>query len=156
MLMAVVRHRYQETFSMLAVTSVTANVRVSTRADVEIGVGPDKNYLENLVPFSAGTVYEENPTISYTPVQSEEYLREILSPMPLDLLILISRSMTWVGLPFTILVSRVNDIRNPDFLTPPVVEPDPRFARFVELITELVCIVSESGNQFEAGIRHSS
>jgi len=30
---------------------------------------------ENLVPFSAGAVYEENPTISYTLVDGENYAK---------------------------------------------------------------------------------
>jgi hypothetical protein len=32
--------------------------------------------------------YEENPTISYAPVQGEKYLRQIMSPVSLDILIL--------------------------------------------------------------------
>jgi hypothetical protein len=122
---------------MLAVSSITANVRVAGRADVNVGIGPSESYAENLVPFSAGIAYEENPTISYTPVWSENYMRQMLSPIPLDLLVLIARSVTHPTLPITLMVSRINDIRNPDFLLPLSAEPDPRFARFLELMLEL-------------------
>ena len=137
MLLAIIHHRYGETISMLAVSSVTANIRITASTDVEIGYGRDSGYAGNLIPFSAGAAYEENPTISYVPVQSEQYLRQMMSPIPLDILIMISRSSTWPIVPFTLLVSRVNNIRNPNFLKPPMVKPDTRFTRFVELIMEL-------------------
>ena len=88
MLMAIVRNRYGESFSMLAVTSVTANVRIVVNASAEVGVGPSENFAGNLVPLRGGFLYEENPTISYAPVHGEQYLRELLSPIPLDLLVL--------------------------------------------------------------------
>lgn len=137
MLMAVVRNRYGETTSMLAVTSVTANVSVTTQAGVNIGIGPKENYLGGLVPFSGGVVYEENPSISYAPAQGPHYVRQILSPIPIDILVLVSRSVTHPGLPFTLLVKSVNDLRNPGFLTLPTGKIDSRFTRFVDLFTYL-------------------
>jgi len=136
-LMTLVRNRYGETSTMLAVTSVTANVRVSTNATIDVGFGPDKYYVGNLVPFSGGVVYEENPTISYVPVQGEKYMRQLMSPLPLNLLVSLARSSVWPGPIYTLLVSRVNEINNPDFLPSLADEPDPRFSRFVELITDL-------------------
>ena len=35
----------------------------------------------NIVPFSTSFAYEENPTISYTPIDGAEYVRELLSPI---------------------------------------------------------------------------
>ncbi|MFC1825263.1 hypothetical protein ACFL9T_21340 [Thermodesulfobacteriota bacterium] len=137
MLLSIVKGRYGETFSLLAVTGVAANVRFRTNAGVEAGFGPEKNYLGNLTPFSAGLAYEENPTITYAPVQGEQYLRQFMSPIPLDILLLGLRSMTSGDHLFTLLVNRINDLRSPDFIEAPSAEPDPRFMRFVELLTEL-------------------
>ncbi|MBT8367027.1 MAG: hypothetical protein KJP23_20235 [Deltaproteobacteria bacterium] len=137
MLMSIVRGRYGETFSLLAVTGVAANVRFGTNAGVNIGFGPDENYAGNLVPFSGGLAYEENPTITYAPVQGEQYARQLLSPIPLDFLLLLVRSMVKPDALLTLLVSRINDLQNPDFLPAPSVEPDARFIQYVELVTEL-------------------
>mgnify|MGYP001814266604 CR=1 FL=1 len=71
MLMVPVHNRYEEANHMLAVASVTANVRVSSSTLIEAGFGNSDNYDGNLVPFRGGFVYEENPTISYTPVTGE-------------------------------------------------------------------------------------
>lgn len=49
---------------LLAVASVTANVRIQANVGAQFGVGPESNYSGNLVPLRAGALYEENPTIS--------------------------------------------------------------------------------------------
>jgi hypothetical protein len=38
------------------------------------------DYAGNLVPFSGGFVYEENPTITYAPVQDEVITPETETP----------------------------------------------------------------------------
>jgi hypothetical protein len=136
MLMVVIRERYAENSSLLAVSSVTANVSVSTSAGLQVGFGNESNYLGNLVPFSAGAIFEENPTVSYTPVEGQKYLRQVTSPVSLSIMVPLCESAVDPGLLFMALVSRVNDIANPDFLASPV-RPDPGFARFVELTTRL-------------------
>jgi hypothetical protein len=133
MLLAIVKGRYGETSSLLAVSGVAANVRFGTSAGVQAGFGPESNYAGNLVPFTGGMAYEENPTITYVPVQGERYLRQVLSPVPLDILILFIRNDADFARPFTLFANRINDMRNPNFLDGPSAEPDPRFQRFVEL-----------------------
>jgi hypothetical protein len=63
MLLSIVKGRYGETYSLLAVSGVAANVRFSGNAGVQVGFGPKSYYEGNLVPFSGGLTYEENPTI---------------------------------------------------------------------------------------------
>ena len=137
MLLSIVKGRYGETFSRLAVSGVAANVRFRTNAGVQAGIGPSDNYLGNLVPFSAGLAYEENPTITYAPVQGEKYLRQLMSPIPLNMLVLMSRAATSPANYLTLLANRINNMGNPDFLATPSAVPDPRFQRFVEISEEL-------------------
>jgi hypothetical protein len=137
MLLSIVKDRYGETFSLLAGSGVVASVRFRTDATVEAGFGPERYYLGNLVPFRGGLAYEENPTITYTPVLGEQYLRQLLSPLPLDLLVLIVRSETNTGATLSVLTNRINDMQNPDFLIGPNAAPDPRFERFIEITEEL-------------------
>lgn len=54
MLLSIVKGRYGETYSLLAVSGVAANVRFSGNANVDIGFGPESYYEGNLVPFSGG------------------------------------------------------------------------------------------------------
>ena len=93
LLMAVIHSRYEERASLLAVASITANVRVVTSAGLQLGFGDDENYTGNLVPFTAGTLYEDNPTISYTPVAGEKYARRLLAPLPVATLAQLSQNL---------------------------------------------------------------
>ncbi len=133
----IVRTRYGEPTGLLAVASVTASVRLQATAGVEAGIGPDSSFEQNLVPLSAGVVYEENPTISYSPVQDEEYLRQLLSPLPMDLTVLLLRASRTSPRTLTLLIRSINGIHNPDFLEDPSVEVDARFARIAELLSTL-------------------
>jgi hypothetical protein len=137
MLLALIKERYGETYSLLAVNSVTASVRFSTRAGIEMGFGPESNYRGELTPFSGGVAYEENPTISYAPIHGESYVRQLMSPIPLETLVLLIRNKIYSASVFTMLADRINDLKNPDFLHSPSARPDPLFERFVELNAEL-------------------
>lgn len=136
MLLVVIRNRYGERSNLLAVASVTANVRVATNASIEAGVGDSSNYSGNLVPFSAGFVYEENPTISYTPVGGEQYARQMLSPVSVISLAQLADNLADPAPIYYALISSVNGIYNPDFRSPPSA-PDKRFVRIVTIMTEL-------------------
>jgi len=137
MLLWIVKFRYGETSSLLAVSSVAANVRFRANVGAEVGIGPDEDYFGNLVPLSGGVAYEENPTITYVPVKGEQYVKELLSPIPLEYLVLFMRAVVNPDMYFTVLVDKVNDIKNPDFHKTHSSEPDPRFQRLVELVVEL-------------------
>jgi len=136
MLMVVIHNRYNEPASLLAVASVTANVRVSAGTAIQLGVGDSDNYAGNLVPFSARAVYEENPTISYTPVAGQKYLTQLMSPLPVAAFADLAGTMIDPAPIYAVLVSSVNGIDNPDFLFSPA-NPDPRFDRLVAIMSEL-------------------
>ena len=136
-LMALVHHRYLESIGLMAVSSVTANFSVQADTGINIGFGPSDNYAGNLVPLGGGFVYEENPTISYRPVKGAKYIRAMMSPLPLEFLIMFTRSVTWPEIPYAMLVKSVNDIRNPDFIRSPTIDSGQKFERFIELMISL-------------------
>jgi hypothetical protein len=108
----IVRARYGEPWGLLSVASVTANVRTTALANSQFGVGPVANYQGNLVPLSLGLAYEENPTIAYTPVQGERYAKNILSPIGLDILVLLLSMEHPPHELLSILVRQVNGLQN--------------------------------------------
>ena len=136
-LLSIVKERYGETSSLLAVNSVAANVRFRADAGAEVGIGPLSGYERNLVPFKAGLAYEENPTISYSPVQGEKYIQSLLSPIALDFVLMTLRSSVHGDKALILFVDRINCLRNPDFLTGPAANPNARFTRFVDLYAQL-------------------
>jgi hypothetical protein len=133
MLLSIVKERYGETSSLLQVTGVAANIRFKSSVGVDVGFGPTNNYDGNLVPLNAGVAYEENPTITYAPVQGETYIKQLMSPLPLNLVVLNIRAGTSSARLFTMMTNRINGMRNPDFHYSPEVKPDTRFQSFIEL-----------------------
>lgn len=112
MLRAIVRDRYEESIALLSVASVTANVSATTSIGINAGFGNDSGFEGRLVPFSAGFAYEENPTISYLPVDTPAYLSQLLSPVPLDTALLILRSSSNRRLVVLSLFERINGLKN--------------------------------------------
>lgn len=85
LLNAVIRLRYGQTFSMLSVSSVTANVKFRTGIDSQFKAwGNDVSTDGSLTPLSIGVSYEESPTVSYIPLQGERVVRSLASPISID------------------------------------------------------------------------
>ena len=130
----VVRQRYDETFGMISVSSVTASLRFRAQAGTNIGIGDSDDYAGNLVPLSAGIAYEENPTISYVPLSGEDFTRRMLSPVSTREWVLIAGNAKHPGRVLGLAARSVNGLRNPILGDAP---PSPEFARFIELYDRL-------------------
>ena len=119
----IVRERYDQTFGMLTVASVTASIRVSANVNGNVGIGPNENYSGNLVPLSAGVAYEESPTISYIPLSGELFLSRMLTPITLTQAMLLLGAAQDDAVWMRQLYRRINGIDNPmDQPTPPKLE----------------------------------
>ncbi|MEM1166832.1 MAG: hypothetical protein AAGI30_11140 [Planctomycetota bacterium] len=129
----IVKHRYVENMQMLAVSSVTANMRVSARVGTEFGIGPDENFSGNLVPLSTSVLVEENPTISYVPLEGEQFIREMLSPIPDELVLLLIAATESPAEAFATLIKSINGIPNRAFISA-FGDDDQRFSRVIELL----------------------
>jgi hypothetical protein len=149
----IVRLRYGESAGMLAVISVTANIRVRAGVSADAQAwGQDRQVAGNLVPLSTSFAHEENPTISYTPIDGSKYVRETLSPIPLDLLFLLLETRLEEGQNMLAMAASVNGLRNPAFLRDGE-ERDKRFPRFAALIVELDAIGAVSWARSSDGER---
>jgi len=107
-----VRLRYSDPIGLLMVSSVSASLKFNAEAKSEAGFGPRANYSGNLVPFSAGVAYEDSPTISYTPVDGQAFLREWLAPVSLDTLALVLQATARQDEFILLLVERMNGLHN--------------------------------------------
>jgi hypothetical protein len=129
----IVRERYAQTFGMLTVASVTANVKIRASAGAQFRAGATASEVDgNLVPLSAGVAYEENPTISYIPLQGESFLRRMLTPITVEQGYLVSQAAIEHDIVARELYRRVNGLQNPVGR-----RPSPEFERLVNLNTEL-------------------
>lgn len=137
----VVRLRYGQSSSLLSVATINATVRFRSSAAVELGAGPDQNYMGNLVPLSGGVAYEETPTITYVPAQGPEHLRSLLSPLPANLLVPLLNNSQGMGNTLSLLVERINGASNPALRLEADVEREQRFTQ----ITEYFHVLNRAG-----------
>ena len=107
-----VRERYDETFGLLMVTSVTSSISTTANLGSQIGIGPTRNYSGNIVPLSLGFAYEENPTITYVPLSGELFLQRALAPMTLEHLYLMARASQDCTSVFRFMIRRLNGLAN--------------------------------------------
>lgn len=109
----IIRARYGEPIDLLAVASVTASLRTSASAESQLGFGAPKTYEGNLVPLALGLTYEDSPTISYVPVQGERYIRNLLAPVGIDILVMLLGIEHAPAELVAILVKHLNGLQNP-------------------------------------------
>jgi hypothetical protein len=142
----IVRQRYDETYALLAVSNVTASLRVGASLGANVGIGSDSGYAGNLVPFSAGATIEENPTISYVPMSGEQFTVRLLAPISAEHALLLGRMSSDEFDALRLLVRRANRLVNPAYVPS---EQGADFDRFVEAYASLreqgVLDIVESG-----------
>jgi len=130
----IVRMRYADPIGLLTVSSVTANMQFAAKAEGQAGIGPESSYAGNLVPFAGGITYEDNPTISYTPVDGQAFLGGWLTPVSLDVLALALQTGGATRTRLSLLVHDMNGLRSGRSAKP---SQRADFARAAELIAGL-------------------
>ena len=89
MLQNLVRIRYRDVPFFLEIGSVTASLSLGANAGVDASVAFGGS--DSLSP-GVGISYADNPTISYTPLQGENLLKSLLSPLQLESILVLTQS----------------------------------------------------------------
>jgi hypothetical protein len=133
MLLNLVRLKYRDTPMFLEVSNVSTQYAFTAEAaaGVELLGGDD------LYGLGGGAGYEERPTVSYAPLQGEQFVRRVLSPIPYESLSLLSRSGWSVERVLRTCVQRINEIPNAPTASGPTPDRAPRFQEFRELAAAL-------------------
>lgn len=135
MLLNLVRLRYRDTPLFVELTSVVTSYtfdRSLTLGARVIGGAPPDEYTAG-----AGALIGNRPTITYLPLQGEEFAIRMLSPLPLESVMLFSQTGWSIERLMLLCVQRINDIDNAPSATGPTPGAEPEFRRFRELVTRL-------------------
>jgi len=131
-----VRLRYRDTPYFLEVGNLTASLKfessIGLDAALSTGSGPD------LLTPTVGIAYSTTPTISYSPLQGEEFLRKVLVAVPLESLFVLMQSGWSANRVLGICVERINDLENAATASGPTPSHPPRqyedFERLLSLL----------------------
>jgi len=133
MLLNLVRMRYRDRPFFLKVGSVTASMTFggTMGMNTELDLAPGGNIIKPHFGFS----YADKPTISYTPLQGEDFLKSVLSSIPLQALLVMAQSGWSVERIFGICLERMNELYNAPRASGPTPEQEPEFRKFKRMLT---------------------
>ncbi len=112
LLLNLVRTRYVDTPLFLEMGNVVVQYSLEGRGNIgadPIISGPRSTQR---LPVGAGFTYAERPTITYTPLQGEQFARRLLSPIPAETIVLLSQSGWPIDLLLMVCVQRINGVEN--------------------------------------------
>jgi hypothetical protein len=178
LLLNLVRMRYGEWPVFLEVSSLSTQYNLGFRAHVDpLITRPDRNITKRSLgsgglsmsrekapgsddEFSNGIGFDyyERPTVTYSPLQGQDFVSRILSPITVESLILLLGSGWDSERVFRFCMQRVNGVENAPSASGPTPELAPDFENF-DRAMELVGQLSSQGVLYpiirkEEGVRH--
>ncbi len=139
MLINLVRLRYREQPSFLEIGSVTVSPRISTSANLDATINTGS--VGDFIQPGVGVEYSQSPTISYTPLRGEDFLKSVLSSISLEAILVMTQSGWSIERVFGITVERMNGLYNAPSASGPTPDIEPKrhenFARALEIFRHL-------------------
>jgi hypothetical protein len=111
MLLNLVRLRYQDSIFFLDLSSVVASYRREVNGSVSPG-GVVNSATSYSWAGAAGGAWSESPTISYVPLQGEDFAKRLLAPVEPSAILLLSRSGWGLERLLLCTVQQLNEIAN--------------------------------------------
>tara|TARA_B110000003_G_scaffold276376_1_gene322511 strand:- start:73 stop:1173 length:1101 start_codon:yes stop_codon:yes gene_type:complete len=131
MLLNLVRRRYADSIAILEVNSVSTSLEWKRSGGLIANIfeGTDN---DNLGIRSDGS-YSEKPTITYLPLQGSDYVRNVLSPIQPEIILLLTRSGWSIERLLRLTANKINGINNASEASGPTPAFEPTFKEFKEL-----------------------
>lgn len=153
MLNNLVRLRYRENPTFLEVLSVCDN----QKKGVDFGIDQSELFYrksrEVVSPGSGKSILlgpvamfevSQNPTISYRPLRGKEFIKQLMTPIPLNAVLGLSRSGWKIERVFNTCIERINDIENAPSASGPTPWNKPDYETFYR-VTAILKKLEESG-----------
>ena len=141
MLLNLVRLKYRDEAYFLKVSSITASMSFSGSFGVSSSF--DLAPSGNLVKPDFGVGYTDKPTITYQPVQGEDFLENVLSGISLDSIMVLTQSGWSIERVFGLCVERTNGLLNAPTASGPTPLHEPQFKQFKQLLEHKTANISE-------------
>ncbi|MEM8562023.1 MAG: hypothetical protein AAGF57_07290 [Pseudomonadota bacterium] len=100
--------RYEEAPEFLSVSGISTQMRIQLDASLGAELGDDGGDTTLLGSPAVGVGYSESPTITYIPQRDESFTRQLVAPVELDNIYLLTQYGWELERVLTLLVSRLN------------------------------------------------
>lgn len=144
-LLNLVRLRYSDNPLWLTVGSVTTSYDIASGASAGYSQPESGDYNWNI---GGAVTYAERPTINYTPVRGEAYVRNILQPMDFQTFLLLANSGWDIDTLLRLTASRINGLPNAPTTEGTTPELAPVYKDFVRAVRLLRVLQTKDALRF--------
>lgn len=140
LLLNIVRLRYTDTPSSLAVSAIAAQFEIAQSAGVTPffvagGFDPVKTFAAVLPQL--GIVGADRPTFSLTPLDDQEFTRKLFTPLPLDGIIYLAKTTWPIATVFRLYLDNLNWVPNGLTASGPTPKVAPVYREFLQGVRAL-------------------
>lgn len=136
-LLNIVKMRYLEPFSFVDVGQIVAGYTLETGINLG-GQGTFSNFSTSAsINSSLSGKYTDRPTITYTPMTGNAFIKTMMTPLHPSQLLFAIQSGVQADLIFKLGVTSINGLRNEQISTVDYMPAEKSFLRVVELMKEL-------------------
>jgi len=136
LLLNLVRLKYRDNPYFIEVTSITSQQSVSGAIGAT-GEMPTLSSRLQALGYSAGGSYSDSPTISFQPLQGEEFLQKLMAPVPIQGILKLTQSGWSIDRVLRLAVEQANDLYNAPTASGPTPSRPPEYREFRGVVATL-------------------
>ncbi|MZG52640.1 MAG: hypothetical protein F3744_01110 [Nitrospinae bacterium] len=130
LLLNLVRLKYRDTPFFMEVSSVASQFTLSTTGNASATL---QEGVKGLFGLGGSLAITERPTVTYSPLQGDQFIQRVLSPLPLQTITLLYHSGWSVERIFRLCFQRMNNLKNAPGASGPTPKKAPQFEEFIEV-----------------------
>lgn len=134
LLLNLVRLKYRDTPYFLSVEKVASSLEFSRSAGAGASLPERGNKSFSL---SGAVGFSEKPTLFYSPLEGDKFVRKMMTPLSPDTLILLANSGWSVERVFAVTLQEMNGIKNAPTASGPTPSSEPEFREFRTVLKHL-------------------
>lgn len=135
LLLNLVRLKYRDRMYFMNVERVVSTMELNRSLGGSATKPPGTDPTFSISPVSVG--YNEKPSVFYTPLEGDKFVRQMLTPIGLETLLLLTRSGWSMERVFVLSLQEMNGLKNAPSASGPTPEREPEFADFREAVRAL-------------------
>ena len=134
LLLNLVRLKYRDTPFFLEVSNVASQFRLKNKASISAKL---ESLVKDIFTLGASTSYEESPTVSYSPLHGDKFVKNILSTLPLKTITLLFHSGWSVERVFRVSFQLFGELENAPGASGPTPKLAPQYKEFLQAVKYL-------------------
>ena len=134
LMLNLVRLKYRDTPFFMEVSSVASQFSLSTSANASASL---KEGVKGLFGLGGSLGMTEKPTVTYSPLQGDQFIQRVLSPLPLQTIVLLFHSGWSIERIFRLSFQRMNHLKNAPGASGPTPSIAPDYMEFISAVKHL-------------------